>query len=73
VVSIKLTDPTLEFLLHKLYNTFSVIMSLYILEYDYDKLCWHDTFHMFKENECLKENEFQRKMRYDYMSYVKSL
>jgi hypothetical protein len=45
---------------------------LYILEYDYDKLCWHDTFHMFKENECLKENEF-KKIRYDYMSYVKSL
>jgi hypothetical protein len=67
VVSIKLTDPTLDVLLHKLYNIFSVI-----LEYDYDKLCWHDTFHMFKENECLKENEF-KKIRYDYMSYVKSL
>jgi len=65
VVSIKLTDPTLDVLLHKLYNIFSVIMSLYILEYDY-------TFHMFKENECLKENEF-KKIRYDYMSYVKSL
>jgi hypothetical protein len=48
-------------------------ITLYILEYDYDKLCWYDIFHVFKENEFLKENEFQRKMRYDYMWYVKSL
>jgi hypothetical protein len=48
-------------------------MSLYILEYDYDKLCWYDIFHVFKESEVLKENEFQRKMRYDYMWYMKSL
>jgi len=47
-------------------------ITLYILEYDYDKLCWYDIFHMFKGNEFLKENEFQRKMRYDYMWYVKS-
>jgi hypothetical protein len=39
VVSIKLTNPTLDVLLHKLYNILNVIKSLYILEYDYDKLC----------------------------------
>jgi hypothetical protein len=32
-------------------------MSLYILEYDYDKLCWYDIFHVFTENEFLKGNE----------------
>jgi hypothetical protein len=45
VVSIKLTNPTLNVLLHKLYNIFSVILSLYILEYDYD------IFHVYKESE----------------------
>jgi hypothetical protein len=30
-VSIKLTDLTLDVLFHKLYNIFSVIMSMYIL------------------------------------------
>jgi hypothetical protein len=42
-------------------------MSLYILEYHYDKLCCYDIFYLFKENEFLKENEFQRKMRNNFM------
>jgi len=45
-------------------------MSLYILEYDYDKLCWYGIFYVFKENEFLKENNFQRKMRYIWLYVI---
>jgi hypothetical protein len=65
VISIKLTDPTLDVLLHKLYNIFSVIMSMYILEYHYDKLCWYDIFHVFKENEFLKEKWVSKENKID--------